>query len=125
MPQPGCPGTAPDTGSARSTATNPGTTSFVPRPPRTGALPCTRTPRTIRGPGRDRRPPALTRRTGAAPVRGEEPPVPLGDHVDEAVGHPDRGLVVDRVRGTGETGGPPFSRSHGVVGKHFVIHVRE
>ena len=41
--------TAPRTGCARSTATSPGTTSCAPRPSITAALPCTPTPRTIRG----------------------------------------------------------------------------
>ncbi len=49
MPRRGCPSTAPSTGCARSTATNPGTTSCVPRPASTGALPCTPILRTIQG----------------------------------------------------------------------------
>ena len=49
MPRRGCPSTAPRTGCARSTATNPGTTSCAPRPSITVALPCTPTRRTIQG----------------------------------------------------------------------------
>ena len=49
MPQRGCPSTAPSTGYARSTATNPGTTNCAPKPSITGALPCTPTLRTIQG----------------------------------------------------------------------------
>ena len=49
LPQRGCPSAAPTTDSARSTRTNPGTTSCAPTPSITVALPCTPTPRTIRG----------------------------------------------------------------------------
>ena len=47
MPRRGCPSTAPGTGCARSTATNPGTTNCAPKPSMTVALPCTPTLRTI------------------------------------------------------------------------------
>jgi hypothetical protein len=49
MPRRGCPSTAPSTGCARSTATNPGTTNCAPKPAITVALPCTPTLRTIQG----------------------------------------------------------------------------
>ena len=49
MPRRGCPSTAPSTGCARSTATNPGTTNCAPKPSITAALPCTPTRRTIQG----------------------------------------------------------------------------
>ena len=39
MPRRGCPSTAPSTGCARSTATNPGTTNCAPKPSITVALP--------------------------------------------------------------------------------------
>ena len=49
MPRPGCPSTAPTTGCARSTATNPGTMNCAPKPPGAAVLACMPTPRTIRG----------------------------------------------------------------------------
>ena len=49
MPRRGCPNTAPSTGYARSTATNPGTTNCAPKPSITVARPCTPTLRTIQG----------------------------------------------------------------------------
>ena len=49
MPRRGCPSTAPSTGCARSTATNPGTTNCAPKPSITAARPCTPTLRTIQG----------------------------------------------------------------------------
>ena len=55
MPRPGCPTTAPSTGCARSTATNPGTTNCAPRRSIVVALPCMPTPRTIRACSGDRR----------------------------------------------------------------------
>jgi hypothetical protein len=51
MPRRGCPSTAPSTGYARSTATNPGTTNCAPKPSITVALPYTPTLRTIQGCG--------------------------------------------------------------------------
>ena len=54
MPRRGCPSTAPSTGYARSTATNPGTTNCGPKPSITGALPCTPTLCTIQGCSSDR-----------------------------------------------------------------------
>src|SRR5829696_4472426 len=48
-PRRGCPSTAPSTGYARSTATNPGTTNCAPKPSIAAARPCTPTPRTIQG----------------------------------------------------------------------------
>jgi hypothetical protein len=35
-------------------------------------------------------------------LRGEQPPVPLGDDFDGTVDHPDGGLIVDRVRRHGQ-----------------------
>ena len=55
MPRRGCPSTAPSTGCARSTATNPGTTNCAPKPSITVARPCTPTLRTIQGCSSDRR----------------------------------------------------------------------
>src|SRR5215211_2869751 len=49
MPRRGCPSTAPSTGYARSTATNPGTTNCAPKPSITVARPYTPTLRTIQG----------------------------------------------------------------------------
>ena len=49
MPQLGCPSTAPSSGYARSTATNPGTTNCAPKPSTTVARRCTPTRRTIQG----------------------------------------------------------------------------
>jgi hypothetical protein len=49
MPRRGCPSTAPSTGCARSTATNPGTTNCAPKPSIMVALPCTPTLRRIQG----------------------------------------------------------------------------
>jgi hypothetical protein len=49
MPRRGCPNTAPTTGCARPTATNPGTTNCAPKPSLTVARPCTPTLRTIPG----------------------------------------------------------------------------
>ena len=49
MPRRGYPNTAPNTGCARSTATNPGTTSDVPTPSITAARPRTPTLRRIHG----------------------------------------------------------------------------
>src|SRR5688572_7640732 len=54
-PRRGCPNTAPRTGYARSTATNPGTTNCAPKPSITAALPCTPTLRTIQGCSSDQR----------------------------------------------------------------------
>src|SRR5262245_56536653 len=51
MPRRGCPSTAPSTGCARSTATNPGTTNCAPKRSITAARPCTPTRRTIQGCG--------------------------------------------------------------------------
>ena len=45
-----------------------------------------------------------------SPSRGKQPPVPLGDDLDGAVDHPDRGLVVDRVRRAAMPGGPRSRR---------------
>ena len=53
MPRRGCPSTAPSTGCARSTATNPGTTNCAPKPSITVARRCTPTLRTIQGCSRD------------------------------------------------------------------------
>src|SRR5215207_4193488 len=55
MPPRGCPRTAPSTGYARSTATNPGTTNCARRPSITAALPSTPTLRTIQGCSSDAR----------------------------------------------------------------------
>src|SRR5215218_498848 len=49
MPRRGCPNTATNTGYARSTATNRGTTNCAPKPSITAARPCTPTLRTIQG----------------------------------------------------------------------------
>ena len=49
LPRRGCPNTAPSTGCARSTATNPGTTNCAPKPSLRVVLPCTPTRRTIQG----------------------------------------------------------------------------
>src|SRR5215217_1776205 len=49
MPRRGCPSTAPSTGCARSTATNPGTTNCAPKRSIRAARPCTPTLRTIQG----------------------------------------------------------------------------
>ncbi len=49
LPRSGCPHTAPRTGSARSTATSPGTTNCARRPSLTAARPCTPTLRKIQG----------------------------------------------------------------------------
>ena len=68
MPRRGCPSTAPSTGCARSTATNPGTTNCAPRRSIAVARPCTPTPRTIRGCSSDER------------ARPREPVVVAGDH---------------------------------------------
>ena len=61
-PRTGCPNTVPRTGSARPTATNPGTTNCAPPPTVTVARRCTPTRRTIRGCAGDRH-----ARTGPGP----------------------------------------------------------
>ena len=66
MPRRGCPSTAPSTGCARSTATNPGTTNCAPKPSITVARPCTPTLRTIQEKGRAA--------PGPPPPRGKRPP---------------------------------------------------
>jgi hypothetical protein len=53
MPRRGCPSTAPSTGCARSTVTNPGTSNCAPKPAITVALPCTPTLGAIQGCSRD------------------------------------------------------------------------
>ena len=50
--------------------------------------------------------------------------MPLGDDVDGAVDHPDGGLVVDRVRRTGDAGRPLFRLGHGVAGHALGGQVR-
>ena len=49
MPRRGCPRTAPRTGCARSTATNPGTSNCAPKPSIRAARPCMPTPPRTRG----------------------------------------------------------------------------
>ena len=61
---------------------------------------------------RDRSP---RRRSGSAEGRGEQPPVPLGDDLDVAVDDLEGGLIVDRVRRTGDAGRPAFCLGHGVA----------
>src|SRR4051812_10246830 len=55
----------------------------------------------------------------------EAPPVALGDDLDSAVDHLDRGRVVDRVRRPRNVVGPPPSPRHGVERHLLVIEVRE
>jgi hypothetical protein len=71
MPRRGCRSTAPRTGSARSTAANPGTTNCGPKRSVTAARPCTPTRRTIQGCSGDRH---ARQRTGlnAITTRGEK-----------------------------------------------------
>ena len=80
MPRRGCPNTAPSTGCARSTATNPGTTNCAPKPSITVARPCTPTLRTIQGCSSDHRPLRSTRRPRCASNRRLCcPPIDLAD----------------------------------------------
>jgi hypothetical protein len=72
MPRHGCPSTAPSTGYARSTATNPGTTNCAPKPSITVARRCTPTLRTIQGCSNDqhaRQRTGVNLRPGAGPFR--------------------------------------------------------
>jgi hypothetical protein len=69
LPLRGCPSTAPSTGCARSTKTNPGTTNCAPKPSLTAALACTRTLLTTQGCSSDqlaRHIPAQIRRPATA-----------------------------------------------------------
>src|SRR5262245_15514851 len=78
MPRRGCPSTAPSTGCARSTATNPGTTNCVPKPAITAALPCTPTPPRTRGCGSDRHASGSPR--VATSPGGDQPGTGIEDH---------------------------------------------
>src|SRR5204863_8593975 len=68
--------------------------------------------------------PSLLARFACFWAGGEQLPVPLGDHLDGAVGHLYGGLIVDRVRRSWYPGGPSFCDGHGVVRQILVIHVR-
>src|SRR4051812_37974107 len=50
--------------------------------------------------------------------------MPLGDDLDVAVGHLDRGLVVDRVCRTLDIGSPALCIGHGIARHALGVHVR-
>src|SRR4051812_26007266 len=56
---------------------------------------------------------------------GEQLPVPLGDDLYSAVGHLDRGLVVDGVRRAADLDGPSLCLGQGVLRHELMIQVRE
>src|ERR1044072_5749448 len=111
-PRRGCPSTAPRTGCARSTATNPGTTSCAPKRSITVALPCTPTPRRIQGCGSDRhaRHRSPFRRDRPVGEEAHEPDEQRGDEVARADGEP---LLCRHQRHHGHGGNARVLESHG------------
>ena len=78
-------------------------------------------------PPRSKAPSACTTRASPLPRRkaeasGKQPPVTLGDDFHAAIGHPDGGLVVDRIRRRRDPRGPLFG--DGAVLAIGVVQVR-